>query len=186
MARSPEAIERRKEAARARYREQRKDPAYVEKTRNRMRAAYQSDPEKGRSKSRANYQKHAEEYNKKRAERRKRNQDETLKYQREYYARNQERLSRKIDAAKYRRDPTRGLYAAERDYRSGRITLDELIRLYDGAIARLNDRAREVGEEVELYSGGQCLQLCEEYQGADEVEARLLEVPNGGAEIKEG
>lgn len=170
MPRSPESIERRKTRARERARE-----VYAERKRD-YKAKYAKDPEAKRAASRKYYEKNKARATERKRLYRERNKERVLEYQRKYYEQNKERLRGIIYAGKSRRNPTRGLYTAVQECLAGRITVDELVRLYGSALARLDERvngkrAGSFAEEVRSGDSSSSVQLREEHPGDHEAKA---------------
>ncbi len=132
--RSPEAIERRKVAARAKGRERWKTPEY----RAKKNAYAAANREKRREYARTSYRKNAKLNNKKRIERARKNREHTNRKAREQYAKNREQRLANIRAARIKRNPARGLERAIFDFRSGKISHDQLVGLIGDRLALAN------------------------------------------------
>lgn len=141
--RSPESIEKRKEHQRETFRQRyQSDNEFRLQYLAKQKSRRNKDLTKAREKDRARYYRDRDSEIKRRVEWSKNNREQQRQTYREWYARNKERNRKTIYAARKRREPWRGLYQCELDYRNGRITFNEFARQYGDALIRLDERLK--------------------------------------------
>ncbi len=139
--RSQAAIEKRRQRDRDRHRKRWADPEYRRKKLARQKAHRQENKEHFRAYTKKKYFENKVEQNARRKKWAQDNRERTRKYQKEWYARNKEQCRTKQYATRKRREPWRGLFKLEWDYKAGRITYDQFAIGYGEALIRLDDRA---------------------------------------------
>jgi len=142
--RSPESVAQKREHNRIKKRKQwNTDEEFMQMRLKQKRAYTAKNKETINSKKREKYQANLEENRKIEREKKRRqiakDPEAYNEKQREYYRRNNERLRKQINAARVRRDPTRGLATALREFERGDRSFASLDRLYRERLTLLHE-----------------------------------------------
>ncbi len=131
--------ERRKVAARIRYREKwNNDPEFRKKEQQRRKKYADRNPELESARSKRRYHANKELRTKQKQEWAERRREHVNEYRRNHYRKNADRMRAKSAAAKRRSDPTVGLKSSIHACKRGDIDVVELTRRFDEALVRLH------------------------------------------------
>lgn len=185
MGRLEKSIEQRRKYQRDKYREMwANDPEYRAKKKARDKARRLKNIEQERERGRARYYANRDRRIEQRVEWARKNRERQREYNRKFYNDNKERLREIIYAARFQREPTRGLHTALLRFKQGDITLDQLIESFGERIillnerlekqsARCGDKALRSGESADSSSMRESDNTCDEDKaGFDEVRKR--------------